>query len=188
MSEFKIGDKVRIVGPSTAMYEFIGVEFTIDETRFACTGEMVYSSSKWINGMGLPWYPASSLVLVRDEEIYRLDAIEGAIELIKEWMDLQMGINKDVNKAIEKIVKCLENDDRPNCLDITKKQMCDVVSNKSEMRVGDWVEVICNWPGKKIFKIHAIHEWGISDREGSYHSHVFLRRLSDEEIARRLNA
>ncbi len=187
MSEFKIGDKVRIVGPSTATFEFIGTEFIINQIRPVGFGKIVYRTSEEINGVLMPWYSASSLVLVGEGKtlVDRIEVIEQKIELISEWMDLQTIINNNVNKVLLIVDENLENCKRPD-------------GRAEGLKVGDWVVVIGapTGVGPKDVGLTTKVEKALQDYDGKmvyyingwWYSASSLRFLSDDEISRRLNA
>ena len=203
----KIGDRVRVVGPGKDEYNLPSYVFEIAQLRVTADG-LEYSAN------GFPWFPEESLELVEEEKAARTMSVSFCVdttEIERAIVDAKEQLSRfafvevqDRLAAIEKRLDALES--RLQALDDAHDESCrafrahirenlpickeEPANPEPELKVGDWVEI--DFPGHfqhgTIFRIIKIDSGDCMDTSGElFWDMRYLHKLSDEEIARRLN-
>ena len=179
----KIGDRVRVVGPDDSGFEdLIGTEFEITETW------KYHDGVTRISAMGVPWFPESSLGRVVDEVAPTINVT-----------------SHDYNRLISRIQALekwqMEHDLEKSSRFPRTEQVCVEMADLAVLKAGDWVEV--KQGGKHEGQCFKLLEVGRSNCfkimcaeitcdgpmvEEWWYVPSALRKLSDDEIARRLTA
>jgi hypothetical protein len=182
----KIGDRVRVTGPDdNGFVDHIGTEFEITEA-WRDDDVMKFSST------GVPWFPESSLERVVEEEVQKI-TLDEAAQMVSSAIAASMGdiiefgLKQPTSKddpdelnydSLVSRIRALEKWQRKHDLEMPSRSSADSIE------VGDWVK-ITSTPDKLIAKVSDVR-FGCYIN-GRWYPTFDLRKLSDEEIARRLN-
>ncbi len=124
----------------------------------------------------------SRLAAIQKRQGAQQNRMDDLLEDYREFKDLVFQIHDRVNALetgkADKARVCPNANPEP---DVVSK-----ILDEPELKVGDWV--VGPWAGAKIFRIASINLAYVYDENGTPYTPGLMRRLTAEEIARRLNA
>ena len=148
------------------------------------------------SAIGVPFFPESSLELVEASPAERdYDRLVSRIQALEKWQ-MEHDLEKSsrfprTEQTTEKRLDALEQHDIDSAIRISRLESGKANENpEPELKVGDWVKI--DFPGHfqhgTIFRIIQIDSGDCMDTSGElFWDMRYLRKLSDEEIARWLN-